>query len=457
MRHAWLICIAATLAAQTYEVDIDGNPALINTSGQVIFQIDRGMDDWGAGFGEWSEGVTPFRRGGQTGYVDDQGRVLIEPQFDRGSSFRDGFASVERNGKVQIIRTSGDVVPITIPSPLHLYGYGEGYFLIAGNTKGEVHYIDTNGVKVFTLKGVTDNTYPFSEGRSLFSVDKAAELRLFGYVDTRGTTVIPLQFQRAYSFREGMARVMVEAMGRFKFIDKTGKAVFTTKSTDVWDFSEGLALVVREDGTNVFVDKQGQPKIVLPRGRQSFSFFDGRALVNEGGERLNESFKDGVNGYIDKSGQLIIPLQFEYATPFKNGLARARARHDDGTVEDGYIDTNGQFVWKKDSPKKEEKKSDTKLPVVTFDQARMMVITGNLTKLKSAVGSIRSQINQRDKNGMTLLSLAAFQGKLEIVKLLIDNGANVNGTNADGSTAGDQAKAGGHTAVVDYLKTLEEE
>ncbi len=456
MRHAWLICIAATLAAQTYEVDIDGKPALINTSGQVIFQIDRGMDDWGAGFGEWSEGVTPFRRGGQTGYVDDQGRILIEPQFDRGSSFRDGFASVERNGKVQIIRKSGRVAPIAIPSSMNYYGYDEGYFLIQDFAKGEAHYIDTNGVKAFTLKGVTDNTYPFSEGLALFSMDKA-EGRFFGYVDKKGSIVIPPKFAMAYSFQEGLASAKYEMMGHWHFIDKTGKMVFNAKSLAVGAFSEKLVLVVREDGTNVFVDKQGQPKIVLPRGRQSFSFFEGRALVNEGGERLNESFKDGVNGYIDKSGQLIIPLQFEYATPFKNGLARARARHDDGTVEDGYINTNGQFVWKKDSPKKEEKKSDTKLPVVTFDQARMMVITGNLTKLKSAVGSIRSQINQRDKNGMTLLSLAAFQGKLEIVKLLIDNGADVNGTNADGSTAADQANAGGHTAVADYLKTLEDE
>ena len=50
-------------------------------------------------------------------------------------------------------------------------------------------------------------------------------------------------------------------------------------------------------------------------------------------------------GYIDKTGQTVIPLQFEEAKPFKEGLALVKIGK-----EWGYIDKNGQKVV---NPKRE--------------------------------------------------------------------------------------------------------
>jgi hypothetical protein len=47
---------------------------------------------------------------------------------------------------------------------------------------------------------------------------------------------------------------------------------------------------------------------------------------------------------------------------------------------------------------------------------------------------------------------AAFRNRLEIVQLLVQNGAVINYTDADGDSALSLAEAEGHTEVVNYLK-----
>ena len=51
----------------------------------------------------------------------------------------------------------------------------------------------------------------------------------------------------------------------------------------------------------------------------------------------------------------------------------------------------------------------------------------------------------------TVLSFACHSGHLQVVKLLLQNGANPNATLKDGSTMLIEAARGGHTAVVTLL------
>jgi len=48
----------------------------------------------------------------------------------------------------------------------------------------------------------------------------------------------------------------------------------------------------------------------------------------------------GKNGYIDKTGKILIKPQFDYAWPFFEGLAVVK-------IGDrlGYIDKTGEFIW----------------------------------------------------------------------------------------------------------------
>lgn len=99
------------------------------------------------------------------------------------------------------------------------------------------------------------------------------------------------------------------------------------KYDSVGDFSEGLAYV-RQNDMYGFVDKEGQVVIPIAFG-YAHSFSEGLAPVHLNGE----------NGYIDKTGQVIIPVQYDVAWSFREGLAGVRQNG-----KWGFIDKTGNIV-----------------------------------------------------------------------------------------------------------------
>ena len=108
------------------------------------------------------------------------------------------------------------------------------------------------------------------ETQNLFPVEKDGK---WGFIDNTGKLVIPLEFESAREFHEGLALV---AKGKQKsFIDTSGRVVIKPQFDLVDDFSEGLAAV------NI-----GQTRIA----------------------NIGLIGKPGKWGYIDKTGKLAIPL-----------------------------------------------------------------------------------------------------------------------------------------------------
>ena len=63
-------------------------------------------------------------------------------------------------------------------------------------------------------------------------------------------------------------------------------------------------------------------------------------------------------------------------------------------------------------------------------------------------------VNARDTFGRTALHYACSAGQLELVKVLIENGADVNQKNNGGETPLIKACAFGEVLIVEYLLTL---
>jgi hypothetical protein len=140
------------------------------------------------------------------------------------------------------------------------------------------------------------------ESKSLFPVEQAGK---FGYIDRTGKIIVPLQFDGANEFHEGLALV---TSGRQKaFINEAGQVVIKPNFDIVDDFSEGLAAV------NI-----GQRRI----------------------PNIGVISNPGKWGYIDKTGKLVIPLKFTHAEDFSEGLA-AVTDGDRG----GFIDHTGKIVF----------------------------------------------------------------------------------------------------------------
>src|SRR5712692_3711026 len=80
----------------------------------------------------------------------------------------------------------------------------------------------------------------------------------YGYIDRTGKLVIPVQFESAEPFSEGLAAI--RNCGQASFINKTGKTVISG-FTDASSFSAGLARVQTLRNGNLltsYVDKTGK-------------------------------------------------------------------------------------------------------------------------------------------------------------------------------------------------------
>ena len=79
--------------------------------------------------------------------------------------------------------------------------------------------------------------------------------------------------------------------------------------------------------------------------------------------------------------------------------------------------------------------------------------TGNARRLKTILGQSRARINEPNQEGFTPLGLAAFFGRVEAVRVLLEHRADVNQKPPSrfANTALDAAVAGNHLEVVRVL------
>ncbi len=153
-----------------------------------------------------------------------------------------------------------------------------------------------------------------------------------GFMDQEGKMVIDTIFDHADLFSEGMALVASKDF-KYGFIDQEGRYVVQPQFKDARSFSEGMASVMRRDLSLAFINAKGEVVIELPANiDEAGSFKEGRALV-----RTNNKY-----GFIDPTGTVVIPCQFDLAEDFSEGLARVGIITN-GKEKFGFIRTDGSF------------------------------------------------------------------------------------------------------------------
>lgn len=114
----------------------------------------------------------------------------------------------------------------------------------------------------------------------------------------------------------------------YGLVSKEGKILLEPKYRFIGPFSEGLARVWDGDKKVGYVDRSGTVVIKMQFGAAE-TFYEGLAAVR----------KDGKWGFIDKTGNLAIPYSFDSVRRFSEGVAPARRG-----AKFGYIDKTGRFV-----------------------------------------------------------------------------------------------------------------
>lgn len=167
----------------------------------------------------------------------------------------------------------------------------------------------------------------------------------WGAKNAKGEILFQPKFYGPIPFYDGVG---INTDGHYSLVDKTGKEITTTQYSNISDFSEGLALAsfaCNEYGERcryVYLDKTGKEVLTLPEKYTSAgSFSDGLAVVStllEGA--TGETMSDYRFGYIDKTGNEVIPCTFFNAGDFRYN--RAPVESEDYKV--GYINKAGKLV-----------------------------------------------------------------------------------------------------------------
>lgn len=179
-----------------------------------------------------------------------------------------------------------------------------------------------------------------TEEQIFFVVSRKLSPR-YGYIDTEGRSLVPIQFEKARVFSDGMAAVYGSLASngriyRWGFIDTTGKLVVPYRYRKCGDFHDSRSLV-RDDGNYRYINKQGEEVI---QGRFSYAkdFHQGLAKAGK---------RAGIHGLIDTLGNWVIPPKYMKIYTFnEQGLARIRVNDLTYSVinNQGERPTNEKFL-----------------------------------------------------------------------------------------------------------------
>ena len=233
----------------------------------------------------------------RVGYIDKDGQLIIPFEFD----------AIETG-------EGGDI--------LDFNDFSEGLAAVSKNDK--YGFIDTKGKVVIEPKYEWASS--FSDGLAIVSVEG-----LYGAIDTQGKTVIPFEYQALADFHDGFAAAArppkdpEDYESKYGLINKQNEVVIPFMYESMGNLSESL-IAVKKDGKWGYVDTKNKAIIPITLKYETVNdFSDGLAAVFN----YEENSDNLKYGYIDKTGKLVIPMQFikaywddsEGIIDFNNGIA----------------------------------------------------------------------------------------------------------------------------------------
>jgi ankyrin repeat protein len=385
--------------------------------------------------GPFSEGLAAARRGCYFGYLDKQGRFAIPQQFEGAGVFSDGLAAASSDG---------------------LWGY-----------------IDASGEYVITRAFLGAD--PFSEGLAGVNMETDAEKNYYsggewGYIDKTGKVVVEADYRGTHEYSEGFASVCKSWPDDYRIVNKNGEQLGKTGFAGTSRFSEGLAAVMDEQFG--YIDTNGEFAI-SPQFAYAGPFKDGLAgvgVIRDGAtahgyiDRTGSfvigpheewlavgDFSDGLAwvkvsdgaaqkyGYVDRTGRFAIEPRFLDARPFSDGLAGVAVPDEDGWRTYGFIDKSGRFAV-------EPVYND----VGEFSDGMAWVKKRDRDWWVSEWSRLYGAPLLANRHGERLRS-AAMRGNVDLARTAIEDGADVDSADADGTTALMAAILAGSADVADLL------
>ncbi len=341
----------------------------------------------------FSEGLAAVKVDYKFGYINTQGEMVIEPQFDRALPFANGKA----------------LVSLGWPGPWFLID-ASGKKLVALGT-----YSDGLDFRYKNPLFQPHGTPVFVDERACFKQeDPKSGKNLYGYMNEQGEVIIPPTYREAGAFSEGLAAVRLNLESsdewQWTFIRTDGSIAMERRFYQIISqFKNGLAhvMVKKSDGTSgeEYINHQGETVLVVPKEAALFQYepnldgnkvsaqvfrygdtfelslciayktcgvqdMQGNWLIEPNIPGMIHDFNDGLavftvgyqvvehhragrgyswkhlgSGVVNRKGEIIVDLgKYREIDSYRHGLARV----SDATYENlfVYIDINGNIVEK---------------------------------------------------------------------------------------------------------------
>lgn len=177
----------------------------------------------------------PVLEEGGWGYMNQDGHLVVGPEYDAAWPFSEDLALVQKDGAFGYIDTDGEVaIPLA---------YQDAWYFSNGLAPvlkdGTWMFIDRQGA--VTESGTFDIGELTLGSLETLDLDRVRIGDLYGFRNADGQVVIDPQFEQAWYFVDGLARVSLG--GKWGFIDRSGSMVIEPAFDVAWDFDQGLARV----------------------------------------------------------------------------------------------------------------------------------------------------------------------------------------------------------------------
>lgn len=299
----------------------------------------------------------PIRKDWKWGYMNRDGKVVIEPRYDDAEPFYEGLAAVKLGEKWGYVDQCGKLVVSAQYAMAGRFSEGRAAVIRPRDVRWpmRVGHIDTAGKVVIKPEFFGGMDAEFHDGLALVRPKGAPITGVFGfekrnrYIDRSGTFAIDTVFDCATPFSDGLAKVWKD--GKTMYIDTSGNVVLdVTSFHNTGDFSEGLASVTEplKRGRKIgFINREGQV-VIAPAYDRVHGFSEGLAAVAIGWN--DPSFvPKGLDyvpakwGYIDRKGKLVIEPNYWWVGSFSEGLACVELEKGG---KHGFINQVGELVIK---------------------------------------------------------------------------------------------------------------
>lgn len=154
----------------------------------------------------FSEGLSSIRIKGKCGFVNNQGEIVIAPQYENAKDFSETLAAVSFDGQYGYMNYDGKfVIPPAFEDAEH---FSEG--LAAVKINGLYGYINTKGS--FAINPIFEEAQPFTNGLA-----KIKHNGKYGIINNRGDWAVLAQYDWLFDFSENLA--VVESQQKYGYVN----------------------------------------------------------------------------------------------------------------------------------------------------------------------------------------------------------------------------------------------